>query len=147
MLWIAVVGCLLIGWYLWTQSRMRRREPDLQFAAKGYMQVAITRRHAPHIDLHKVERGYAGELLAEGCTREQALSARWGGAYAIADDVRTFDDALIAYKETRAEFGMGKFEAKEAAENAYLASALLVMAAAHTADPAEYGRFLRFINA
>lgn len=56
-------------------------EPDLYFAAKGYIQVAVVRRHNPQMDLHQLERSHALTLLREGCTEAQALSARWGGAY------------------------------------------------------------------
>lgn len=122
-------------------------KPDLNFAAKGYMQIAVTRRHAPHVDLHKVEHGYAQELLGAGCSLEQALSARWGGAYAISSDLAPFDDALAAYRETAAETGLSTNRTKEDVERMFHAAALLVVAAVQTADPREYGRFLTFIGA
>lgn len=121
-------------------------EPDLPFAAKGYAQVAVTRRYAPHIELHKLERGFAEELLDEGCTREQALSARWGGSYAIADDISTFDDALVSFKQTMAEAGRTSFHTKEEASKAYHTAALLVMSLVHATEPEEYGRFLAHIG-
>lgn len=123
-------------------------DPDIHYAAKGYAMVAISRRHAPHIDLHKLERGYADELLLEGCTSNQALSARWGGAYAIADDLSTFDDALSAYKETLAEIrDKHAFGTKKEAERAYVIAATMVLGVAHASDPKEYGRFLAFVGA
>jgi hypothetical protein len=121
-------------------------DPDLQFAAKGYAQVAITRRHAPQIDLHSLERGFAEELLSEGCTMDQALSARWGGAYAISDPLSDFDQAIVAYKETATERGLPFNRCKEDAARMYDVAAALVIATAHVADPREYGRFLRHIN-
>ena len=39
--------------------KKKTAKPDLHFAAKGYMQVAITRQHRPDFDLHVIERGYA----------------------------------------------------------------------------------------
>jgi hypothetical protein len=129
------------------QGATPRRDPDLRFAAKGYVQIAITRRHASHIDLHKLERGYAAELLSEGCTLEQALSARWGGAYAIVDTLEDYDRAIAAYKETMAERGLPYARTKKDAARMYEIAATLVIASAHEADPEEYGRFLRHINA
>jgi hypothetical protein len=125
----------------------RSPEPDLKFAAKGYVQVAVTRRYAPHVDLHRLEQSYAGELLAEGCTREQALSARWGGAYAAASEAAAFDDVLAAYKDVVAERGQGHGWTKDDAARMYEGAGLLLMTSAHAADPYEYGRFLRHIAA
>lgn len=122
-------------------------EPDLPFAAKGYVQVAVSRRYSPHVDLHKLERGFGEELLTEGCTRVQALSARWGGSYAIAADLSAFDDALVSYKQTLAEVGRVGFNTKEDASQAYYTAALLVMSLVHATEPHEYGRFLKHINA
>jgi hypothetical protein len=121
--------------------------PDLRFAAKGYVQVAIARRHAPHIVLDQLERRYAEELLSEGCTMDQALSARWGGAYAIADPLADFDRALTAYNETAIEQGLAYNRSKEDAARMYDVAATLVIATAHAADADDYGRFLRYINA
>lgn len=126
----------------------RKPELDLPYAAKGFVQVMIARRYSPNIDLHQLELGYAGELLSQGCTRQQALSARWGGVYAISSSVDDFDCALHAYKETMAEMlGKSGFETKEEAERAYLAAATLVLGKVIAVDPAEYGRFLKYINA
>lgn len=122
-------------------------EPDLKFAAKGYQQVAISRRYAPHIDLHQLEQSYAAVLFKEGCSREQALSARWGGTYAIVDPLSNFDDAIAAYKETADEQGIPYKGTKEGAARMYDAAALLVVTTAHVADPHEYRHFLRYIKA
>ena len=169
MAWIVFAALLVFGMYLWKRNQSRKSAqgffdkmtertlssrtgrveagPDLAFAAKGYAQVAVTRRNAPHLELHTLERGFAEGLLNEGCTREQALSARWGGSYAIADDLGMFDDALVAYKETRAEAGRVGFQTKEDASQAYYSAALMVMSLVHTMEPREYGRFLKHINA
>lgn len=122
-------------------------EPDLEFAAKGYVQVAVTRRYAPHVDLHRLEQGYASELLAEGCTREQALSARWGGAYAAASELAPFDNALAACKIVDGQREQGHSRTKDEAARIYESAGLLVMTTAHVADPHEYRRFLRHIGA
>lgn len=168
MIWFAVIALIIVAimaWLRWERRLSKRAliqmseqlitrrargsdgQPDLEFAAKGYMQVAVTRRHAPHIDLHKLERGFAEELLSEGCTRHQALSARWGGAYAISDELEAFDQALAVFKKTAAGFGVAPFKSKAEAEKAYRAAALMVIATVNEVDPQEYGRFLRFIGA
>lgn len=161
------VGLVVLGFYLLGQAtKWRNRqqllgmmqsmsdgqasaeapEPDLAFAAKGYQQVAVTRRYARHVDLHKLERAYAVELLSEGCTMEQALSARWGGAYAIVDPLYDFDLAIAAYKKTFEEQGISYNGTEEDAVRVYEVAATLVIATAHVADPHEYGRFLKYIN-
>lgn len=168
MVWVALLMFAGFAGWLLIQSRNKRaqrdhfermatmmlarehvetREPDVAFAAKGFKQVAVTRRYAPQINLHELERGYAEELFREGCSRGQALSARWGGAYAITCDLADFDDVLAAYKDTLAEVrGKRDFASKKDAEQAYEIAATLVMAAAHAADPKEYNRFLDFVG-
>lgn len=127
--------------------RRRRVKPDLHYAAKGFVQVAMTRRYASHVDLHNLEQGYAAELMSGGCTTGQALSARWGGAYAITADLGLFDHGVASYKETMSELGRGALKSKEEASRMYLAAAVCVMATVHTQDPREYGRFLDYIGA
>ncbi|MBX7482333.1 hypothetical protein [Qipengyuania qiaonensis] len=131
-------------------SRVTRRtpEPDIEFAARGFVQVAITRRHAPHLDLHKLERGYAAELLEEGCSLEQALSARWGGAYAITANLSEFDEAIETFKDTMADaLGRRTFKTADEAKVAYQSAAVFLLGVAHAVDPREYGRFLDYIGA
>jgi len=123
-------------------------QPDIRFAAKGYMQIAVTREHRPEIDLHVVEHGYAAELLDEGCSIEQAWSARWGGVTAINDDPTNFADAVTAMREARRESGMpDKMSSKEEAEAMYLAAAMAVVTLQNTIDPAGYQHFLNYIDA
>ena len=124
--------------------RRRTPKPDLHYAAKGFVQVAISRRYAAHVNLHNLEQGYAAELMSEGCTKEQALSARWGGAYAITADLGLFDHGIAAFKETKSELGRGPLKSKGEAAEMYLAAALCVMATVHTQDPQEYCRFLDY---
>lgn len=122
--------------------------PDFEFAARGFAQVAITRLHAPQIDLHSLELGFAEELLREGCSVEQAMSARWGGTYAITADLREFREAIEAFKDTMQEqYGRRTFETKAEAESAYRAAAVCLIGTAHAFDPNEYGRFLAYVGA
>lgn len=128
--------------------KKKQAQPDIQFAAKGYMQVAVTRRLRPEIDLHTIEHGYAQQLLDGGCAVEQALSARWGGVCAINDDLSNFDDAVAAMREAREESGMSdKMGSKEEAEAMYLASATAVITLTNTLDPGGYQNFLNYIGA
>lgn len=122
--------------------------PDIQFAARGFTQVALTRQHAPHLNLHTLERGFAEELMQEGCSLEEALSARWGGSYAITADLGEFRRAIDVVKDTMEEQrGSRAFGTKEEAEAAYQAAAVCIMGTAHSVDPKEYGRFLEHIGA
>ncbi len=122
-------------------------EPNLRYAALGYLQVAVARRYSPHLDLNRLEKGFALQLLDQGCSKVQALSARWGGAYAIVDDLCDFDDAVTAYKETAAEAGFKGHRTREQADHMFNTAALLVISTAYVADRKEYGRFLSFIGA
>ena len=123
------------------------REPDLEFAAKGYLQIATTRRYRPELNLYALEQGYAQRLLDGGCSLNQAYSARWGGAYAIQDDLQNFDDALLSMKEARKASGMAdKTESPAEAEAMYLVSAKAVIALVHVLDPTEYEHFLVYIG-
>jgi len=125
----------------------KRPVPEIEFAALGFAQVAITRRHAPEINLYALERGIGEELLREGCSLEQALSARWGGAYAITADLFEFYEAVEVFKDTMEEaVGKGTLKTKTEAEGAYRAAAAFVMGRAHVLDPKEYGRFLSYIG-
>jgi hypothetical protein len=121
-------------------------QPDLRFAAKGYLQIAITRKYMPNVDLHKIESGYANELLEQGCSVEQALSARWGGVRAIHDEPESFDDAIDAMREARRETGMpNEMKDKAEAEKMYLAAALGVVTLASVLVPQDYPDFLNYI--
>ena len=129
----------------------RTRAPDFDFAAKGFMQVAITRKHAQHIDLHKLERGYAAELWDEGCTMEQALSARWGGAEAIHDDLELFDLAIRKGKAEATEAGILPSSTEEAGtavcREIYKRAADFALRSTWETDQGRYGRFVRRIRA
>ncbi|MFH8655005.1 hypothetical protein ACH37Y_20185 [Sphingomonas paucimobilis] len=128
--------------------KKKAAKPDLHFAAKGYMQVAITRQHRPDFDLHVIERGYAAELLDEGCSTQQAWSARWGGVCAINGSPSDFEDAVAAMREARRETGMSeRMGSKEEAEAMYLAAATAVVTLQNTMDPEGYPHFLRYIGA
>jgi hypothetical protein len=124
--------------------------PDFYFAAKGYVQVAITKDQAPHIDLHKLELGYANDLLEEGCTVEQALSARWGGVQAIHDDLTLFALAIRKGKEEAAEAGLLPESNNDAARaihrKIFQCAGDFAVRCAWEADRKDYGRFLRHIG-
>lgn len=127
--------------------RKKAAKPDLHFAAKGYMQIAVTRQHRPELDLHIVEQGYAAELLSEGCSTEQAWSARWGGVCAINDALSDFEDAVAAMREARRETGMPeKMRSKEEAEGMYLAAATAVVTLKDTINPKGYPHFLSYMG-
>ena len=129
----------------------RMRVPDFEFAAKGFVQVAITRRYSQHIDLHKLERGYAAELMDEGCTLEQALSARWGGVEAIHDDLVLFDLGIQKGKEEATEACILPQTDGAAGKAVYLhiyrMAADFALRCTWEADHDRYGRFVRHVRA
>ncbi|WP_156318050.1 hypothetical protein [Blastomonas sp. AAP25] len=119
----------------------------MQFAAKGYLQIAITRKHLPNIDLHRIELGYAEQLLDAGCSAEQAFSTRWGGVRAIQDEPESFEDAIEAMRQARRECGMpAEFEDKAEAEIMYLAAALSIVTLANFIDPKDYETFCNYVG-
>ena len=101
----------------------------------------------PNVDLHAIESGYADELLEQGCSFEQALSARWGGVRAIHDEPENFNEAIEAMRETRRETGMpDKMQDKAEAERMYLAAALGVVTLASVLVPQDYPDFRKYIG-
>ena len=125
----------------------KTRQPDFQFAAEGYMGVAVLKRNKIEMDLHQFEQNTARALLADGCSTNQALSARWGSVCAIADNLSDFEMGIRAYAETEQEMGRDPDESVEGKKRKYKAAALMVMVQLHAVEPKEYERFLRYINA
>lgn len=125
--------------------------PDFNFAAMGFVQVAITRKYGPHTDLHKLERAYAAELRAEGCTLEQALSARWGGVEAIFDDMVLFDLAVGKGKKEAMKAGLLPQVDTEAGKvvhaEIYQAAADFALRCTLEDIPGRYGHFVNQIRA
>ncbi len=122
-------------------------KPDLHFAAKGYLQIAVARKYMSDVDLHTIESGYADGLLKQGCSIEQALSARWGGVRAIHDEPESFDDAVDAMRATRRETGMpDEMKDKAEAEKMYLAAALCVVTLASVLVPQDYPEFRNYVG-
>lgn len=118
------------------------RQPDLDYAAKGFAAVALARANNLDVDLHVMELRNAERLLDEGATVEQAMSARWGGAYAIHCNLDEYARSVDAYEQTA--------KAHEAitdlTDNKYEAGAKLLLIMALSQEPAEYERFLRHIG-
>ena len=103
--------------------------------------------HMPNVDLHIIESGYANELLEQGCSIEQAVSARWDGVRAIHDDPENFEDAIEAMREARRETGMPeKMTDKAEAEKMFLAAALGVVTLANVLVPQDWPDFRRYIG-
>lgn len=125
----------------------RSPEPDLSFAAEGYMLAALARLHAPNVDLHDLELKNALRLRAEGCSVEQALSARWGGVHAITSNLMDYDAAVATLNQAEAEGGVPNVASRVAANARFRSAAAMVMTLFHTTYPKEYGRFRRHIGA
>ncbi|SRR5258705_6722085 len=122
-------------------------KPDLEYAAKGFMMVALTRANRPEIDLHDFELRYAHQLLSQGCTEHQALSARWGGVHAISADITMYDCAVEVAKDTSEEAGLSaKAGQDEAAlyRSYCLTAATFMIRKVWETDRKEFGRFLRY---
>lgn len=123
----------------------RDREPDLAFAAEGYMAVTLLRRGSVEIDLYEFEQNTAAALRRDGCTENQALSVRWGGAYAITADLAAYDRCVKAYEEeVPAPSDPGQNDAH--ARKKFKSAAHAMITIANVRDPKEYERFLRFIS-
>lgn len=126
-------------------SQRAPRQPDLAYAAKGFVGVALMRKNGINIDLHAVELGNAKHLLENGCSVDQALSARWGGVTAMEADLGHFQVGIDAYEETKAE--LGGAPQGDNPEAKFHVSARLYLAALLKEQPYEFERFLRYINA
>lgn len=119
--------------------------PDLEFAAEGFMMVALARVNRPDLDLHEFELRHAHQLLSEGCTKHQALSARWGSAHAIGADLIMYDCAVKVAKDMTDEAGI-TVEAGENETDLYrsycLTAAVFTMRGIWEADRKEFNQFL-----
>lgn len=83
-----------------------QRQPDLDYAAEGFMGVALLRRGKTDHDLHHFAAGSADLMMTEkGCSPYQALSAHWGGICAIVTDDELFQLGLDSYDATVKELG------------------------------------------
>jgi hypothetical protein len=124
--------------------------PDFGYAADGFMMVALARINRTDLDLHTFERDYAHQLLKQGCTEQQALSARWGGVHAISADVMMYDCAVKVAKDMAAEAGCSP-EAidndRDVTKAIFLRAAEFMVRRVWEADRKEYGRFLKYIRA
>ncbi len=103
------------------------------------------RKNGIAIDLHAVEMSTAKKLLADGCTRDQALAARWGGVTATTADMDVFQTGIDAYEETKKEMGRGP--SGETPASKFEAGAIFYLSLVMQDAPSEYERFLRHIRA
>ena len=126
----------------------RTVEPDLEFAAEGFMMVALTRANHPEINLHDFELSYAHQLLGKGCSEHQALSARWGGVHAIAADLMMYDCAIEVAKDITGEQGTVEAGEETAAllRSNRLDAAAFMMRKTLEADSKEFSRFLKHVG-
>lgn len=98
----------------------RNPKPDFYFAAKGYVQIAVLKREGKdETYLRRVEYAHGMELFNEGCSEEQALSARWGGCLAIEDDLVLFETAIEKGKAEATTVGHLPSEDIEISKNIY----------------------------
>ena len=126
-------------------------EPDFYFAAKGFVQVAVMKKEGrDEAFLRKLERLSAIELINEGCSEKQALSARWGGCLAIEDDLTLFEIAIRKGKEEARELGhlpKDDIEAeKDVLRTIYQLAGDFATRCAWEADKTMYRRFLNFLK-
>ena len=80
--------------------------PDLDYAAEGFMGVALLRRGKTDLDLHDFAAGSADLMMTEkGCSPYQAMSAHWGGVCAIMTEDELFQIGLDSYDATVRDLG------------------------------------------
>lgn len=126
-------------------------EPDFYFAAKGYVQVAVTKREGKdEAFLRNLERGYALTFLETGASEQQALSVRWGGCLAIEDDQILFQSAIDKGKSDALAIGKlpnnDQAQGKEIYRAIYQRAGDFAVRCAWEADRTLYGRFLKQIG-
>lgn len=126
-------------------------EPDFDFAAKGFVQVAVMKKQGrDEAFLRKLERTSAIKWFNEGCSEKQALSARWGGCLAIEDDLVLFGAAIRKGKEEATELGHlpdADIEAGKAIyRTIYQLAGDFATRCAWEADKTMYRRFLNHVK-
>lgn len=131
------------GKYAAMDARNGPRQPDLTSAARAFAGIAILRKHNVDVDLRKIEMTNAQTILDKGGTDKEALSARWGGAMAIVDDLALFDIGVEAYEDTLIADGR---EPDADPKEKFYAGAAMYLAHVLGDEPGEYERFLRHIN-
>lgn len=131
------------GIYAAMDARNGPRQPDIASAAKAFASIAILRKLNVDVDLHKVEMTNSQSILDKGGTDDEALSARWGGAVAIADDFALFDAGVEAYEDTRIADGR---QPDADPKQKFYAGAAMYLALLLAGAPSEYERFLRHLG-
>lgn len=132
------------GFYASVNARSNSpRQPDLTSAARAFAGIAILRKHNVDVDLHNVERTNAQAILDKGGTDREALSARWGGVFAITDDLVLFDVGVQSYEDVRIEHGR---PADADPKEKFYAGAAMYLAHVMADAPGEYERFLGYIG-
>ena len=97
-------------------------------------------------DLNAIADAYAESLFSNGCTAAQALSAKWGGASAVGQDLTLFQSHVTAFDETLAQIGGSISDPKVHARTKYRAAATLFLSQIMADAPGEYERFLRYMG-
>lgn len=126
-------------------------EPDFYFAAKGYVQIAVLKRDGKdEAYLRRIERAHGMGLLNDGCSEEQALSARWGGCLAIEDDLILFETAIRQGKAEATAAGHLPNDdvevSKEIYRTIYQKAGDFAARCAWEGDRTMYRRFLRHVG-
>lgn len=113
-------------------------QPDLGYAAEAYARIAAIRRNSLPGDLHHLAKANAWHSKRNGATELQALSAYWGGIYAIEDDLTAFEDGLAAYEDAKAELGR---EPTRDPKSKFYASASIHLSRVLATFPKEFASF------
>jgi hypothetical protein len=116
-----------------TSDNQRTGAPDMQFAGRAFVQIALMRGNNLAVDLHAAEQKLALAETKKGCTEHQALSARWGGVQAIHADLSMFSAGIDVFKEANAP-------------EPYLSSAIGYLTLVMNDAPSEFVRFKTYIG-
>ena len=83
------------------ERRSAQREPDMQWAARGFAHIADTRRFNLSNDLETVEWTFARMMEGEeGANPLQLMSCRWGAGHAMEGDLSMYYTGLEGFQET-----------------------------------------------
>lgn len=124
------------------------RQPNMEYAIEGFYPIAMMRHNNIDIDLPKLAATKGLQLLNEGRSTSECLSAQWGGLIGIGADMQMVRFYLERYNETVSCMGITLEQIKAIpAETKWKVAAVSVLQLTLSNDNAEYERFLRIIDA
>jgi len=125
-----------------TQSKPK--QPNIKYAADGFAHIYSLKNSTTSTDLHNEELKYSKILLNNGCTHEEALSARFGGVLAINVEEEFVRAFFAAYDESKT--GNENLGTQSEDERKIQGAAIAYLTLLLGEHPDEYEIFLKHIN-